>query len=156
MAIGDICNREVIIAYKQESLSDAIKLMRKYHVGDLVIVEDKRQGRSPVGILTDRDILISVIGENLDPDDIVIEDVMSCELLTAHTEDTLTDALASMRKKGVRRLPVVDDAYNLVGILTTDDIIGVFAEEIGNLAQLIHNEQENEASRTVYTEALAD
>lgn len=156
MSIGDICNREVIIAYKQENLEKAVRLMREYHVGDVIVVEERDGGRVPVGILTDRDILISVIGEDIEPRDISIEDVMSFELLTGHVDDSLLESLARMRQKGVRRLPVVDGRGELVGILTMDDIIDVLAEEIADLAGLIRNEQKREIGRAVDTGAPAD
>lgn len=151
MTIGEICSREVIVVYQEESLSDAIRLMRKHHVGDVVVVADKGGGRSPIGIVTDRDILISAVGEGLDPDDITIGDVMSFQLLTASTGDSVIDALRSMREKGVRRLPVIDSSHNLVGLLTMDDVIILLAEVIGDLASLVCNEREKEIARIVNT-----
>lgn len=149
MTIGELCNREVIVVQQNENLTDAVKLMREYHVGDLVVVEDKGIGQVPVGIVTDRDILIQVLGEDIDPNELTVGDVMTHEPVTALLDDGVQDSLKLMRKNGIRRLPVVDESRYLVGILTVDDIIDLLAEEIGDLAWLIRNEVDREISRTV-------
>ncbi len=61
MAVGEICNREVVIAEKTLSVVDAAQLMRTHHVGDLVVVEERAGRRLPVGIVTDRDIVVEVV-----------------------------------------------------------------------------------------------
>lgn len=149
MTIGELCNREVIVVQQNENLTDAVKLMREHHVGDLVVVEDKGIGQVPIGIVTDRDILIQVLGEDIDPNELTVGDVMTHEPVTAFLDDAVQDSLKLMRKNGIRRLPVVDDSGYLVGILTVDDIIDLLAEEIGDLAWLIRNEVDREISRTV-------
>lgn len=149
MTIGELCNREVIVVLQNENLTDAVKLMREHHVGDLVVVEDKGIGRLPVGIVTDRDILIQVLGEDIDPGELTVGDVMTHNPVTALLDDSVEDSLKLMRKNGIRRLPVVDESRYLVGILTVDDIIDLLAEEIGDLAWLIRNEVDREISRTV-------
>ena len=66
MSVGDVCNREVVIVNAGESVMDAVRLMRKHHVGDVVVVEDSNGRKVPKGILTDRDIVIEIIAENVD------------------------------------------------------------------------------------------
>lgn len=149
MSVGQVCNREVIIVKRHEGLVDAVKLMRKHHVGDLVVVEERSGKNVPVGIVTDRDILIRVVGEDLGLDEFAVEDVMTTDITTARESDEIPEALHRMREKGIRRLPVVDDKNHLKGILTADDIIDLMAEEIGNLAQLIRNEYHREIRQTV-------
>lgn len=149
MTIGELCNREVIVVQQRENIADAVKLMRQHHVGDLVVVEEKGLGRIPIGIVTDRDILIQVLGEDFSPDELTVGDVMTHEPVTGFIDDSVEDSLKLMRKNGIRRLPVVDESWYLVGILTVDDIIDLLAEEISDLAWLIRNEVDREISRTV-------
>ena len=151
MELGSICNREVIVALKQETVADAITLIRNHHVGDLVIIEHRGSAVVPVGILTDREILISVVAEGLDTTDLLISDIMSHELVTARADCAIEEGLKLMRHRGIRRLPVVGDDGELVGILSVDDIIDLMAEEIADLAALIRQEQAREIRRTTHT-----
>lgn len=147
MNVGEICNREVIIINQDGSIQEAIALMREHHVGDVVVVEERDGERYPVGILTDRDIVVEILAEGVDMDAVAIKDVMSYQLLQVRERDDITDALKLMRSKGVRRLPVVDERGVLAGILSVDDIIDVLAEELMDLATLIRREQLKEQLR---------
>jgi CBS domain-containing protein len=149
MNVAEICSREVVVMDSSESLREAVRLMREHHVGDVVVTE-QRVGRAvPIGILTDRDILIEVIAQDVPLDSLAVSDVMSLDLLTVGEDRSETDALLSMRSKGVRRAPVVDGEGTLVGIVTIDDVIEVLAEELGNIAALIGREQALERKRRV-------
>ena len=108
MSIGEICNRETVFTTKDSSISQAAQLMREQHVGDLVVVEEKGGRRIPVGILTDRDLVIEILAKDVDMNTVTVGDVMSNELLTARESDGLYETLQRMRAKGVRRVPVVD------------------------------------------------
>ncbi|OGT22116.1 MAG: histidine kinase [Gammaproteobacteria bacterium RBG_16_57_12] len=145
MSIGDICNREVIVIQKHESLQDAVELMRAHHVGSLVVVERKGKMNLPVGIITDRDIVIEVIAEKVDSNSVTVGDVMSDDLLIARETDDVLDTLQQMRDRGVRRLPIVDLHGGLVGILSADDLLDVISEQIADLVKLIAKEQRREA-----------
>ncbi len=149
MSVGDICNREVICVERHVDLEDAVRLMRKHHVGDLVVVEERDGARYPVGIVTDRDIVVRVIGLGLPLEEFSIEDVMTHDLATALESDPVPETLRRMREKGVRRLPIVNENNQLTGILTADDMINMLAEDISNLAQLIRNQYHREVRRTV-------
>ena len=118
MSVGEICNREVVIAEKDSSVTDVVKLMREYHVGDVVIVEKHDGVNVPVGILTDRDIVIEVLAENVALDAVTAGDIMSYDLLVAREGDGIEDAINLMRKKGIRRLPVVNEQGALEGVIT--------------------------------------
>ncbi len=149
MNVGEICSREVIVMDRGESLREAVRLMRENHVGDVVITENRAGKAVPVGILTDRDILIEVVAQDVPLDSLAVSDVMSFELLTVRDDETETDALAAMRRAGVRRAPVVDAGGALVGIVSVDDVIEVLAEQLGNIAALISREQQQERQRRV-------
>ena len=149
MAVGEICNREVVIAKKTLSVVDAAQLMRQHHVGDLVVVEEKNGRRHPVGIVTDRDIVVEVVAAGVNPDALKVGDIMGPEVATVRESEGLFEALRYMRDKGVRRMPVVDREGGLVGILTLDDLLSLLAEEMSELAKLVSHERQREAtSRT--------
>ncbi len=144
MRVGEMCVRDVVIVDKEGSILDAAQLMREFHVGDVVVVE-QRHGRSvPIGILTDRDIVIELIAEEVGFDAVAIKDVMSFKLITADEDESLDEAIERMRDHGVRRLPVVDGAGALVGVLGADDLIDLSAEQLVNLVSLINKEHKHE------------
>jgi len=146
MTIGKVCNREVVFIHAQASIPVAARLMREYHVGDLVVIKEKTGKRVPIGIITDRDIVLEVIAEGVDMDDVNVGDIMSNNLVTARESDGLLETIKVMRAKGIRRLPVVNDDNELVGILSVDDLIDLFSEQIVDLARLIAREQGREKS----------
>lgn len=147
MKTGDVCNREVVFIQRDASVFEAAALMREHHVGDLVVVEEQNGRRAPVGILTDRDLVLEVIAEGVDLGGVVVGDIMSFELVTAGEDDDLFDTLKRMRLKGVRRLPVVDRGGALVGIVTVDDLLDLLAEQVSDLARIIQREQTRERER---------
>ena len=144
MLVGKICNREVVFVEQETSIAEAARLMREHHVGGLVVVKEKLGKRIPVGIVTDRDIVIEVIAEGVEMGDITVGDIMSDQLVTARESDDLLETIKMMRAKGIRRLPVIDDDNELAGILTVDDLIDLFSEQIADLARLIAFEQKRE------------
>jgi CBS domain-containing protein len=144
MTTGQVCNREVVFIHKQASIPEAARLMREYHVGDLVVIKEKTGKRVPVGIVTDRDIVLEVIAEGVGMDDINVGDIMSDNLVTARESASLLETIKVMRAKGIRRLPVVNDDNELVGILSVDDLIDLFSEQIVDLTRLISREQDRE------------
>lgn len=145
MAVGEICNREVVVTEKALSVVDAAQLMRKHHVGDLVVVEEKDGSRRPVGVVTDRDIVVEVVAAGVNPEALTVGDIMSPEVATVREGEGLFEALRYMRDKGVRRMPVVDREGALVGILTLDDLLELLAEEMAELAKLVSHERKREA-----------
>ena len=144
MPVGEICNRDVVVVGKDSPTQEAIMLMREYHVGDVVVIEQRNGVNYPVGILTDRDIVIELLAEDVPVDSVTVGDIMSYELLSVTEEDSIEDAINLMRKKGVRRLPVVNEDGALEGILTMDDLIDLIAEQMKDLAGLITKEQKRE------------
>ena len=123
---------------------EAARLMREKHVGDVVVVEERAGERFPVGILTDRDIVVQLVAAGIALDAVSIGDAMSFELATAREEDGLLDTIRQMQLKGVRRLPVVDAHGALVGILSVDDVLELISEQLSGLVTVITREQERE------------
>jgi len=144
MRVGEICIRDVVIVDKEGSIFDAAQLMREFHVGDVVVVEERDGRTAPIGLLTDRDIVVELIAEEVDFNAVAIKDVMSFKLITATEDESLDDAIERMRDHGVRRLPVVDAAGALVGVLAADDLVDLSAEQLVSLVRLVSNEQRHE------------
>lgn len=146
MSMAAICNRRVVMIGAEESVLEAATLMREQHVGDVVVTRSNGR-RIPVGIITDRDITISVVAPGLDPKLITVGDVMQRQLVTAPVTQGMQETVQQMRAKGVRRLPLVDDGGALVGIVTLDDLLQLLAEEFHELARLIDQERAVEEHR---------
>jgi CBS domain-containing protein len=146
MSVGEICNRNTVVATEDSSIAEVARLMREHHVGSVVIVEPGVRPK-PVGIITDRDLVVEIMASDIDPQRVVVGDAMSFDLVTAQEQDDIWDTLQVMRGKGVRRIPVVDNRGELAGILSIDDVLDYLAEQLSDLVQLIDREQVKEARR---------
>lgn len=141
---GDICTRNVIFAYKSMSVGEAARLMREQHVGSLVVVDEVDGGRAVVGMLTDRDIVTCLVAKDFNPALVRVADAMSTDVVCARPADSIFDLLSSMRRKGVRRIPVVDAKSLLVGLVALDDVLEIVAEELRLLVQAIDSGRKRE------------
>ncbi len=144
LTTGEICTRHVTVAFKRTPLNGAARLMRENHVGCLVVVDDVAGLQTVVGILTDRDIVTAVVAVDLDPALLLVEDVMTTDLIIAREDDSLIDLMHSMRRKGVRRIPVVGAQGELVGVVTLDDVLDILAQQLGLLVSAINSEGQRE------------
>jgi CBS domain-containing protein len=144
MPIGEVCVREVLVADRATTVQEAAKLMRQHHVGDLVVVDAPNGRRVPKGIVTDRDIVISVVATKLDPAVFTLGDLVTGELVTARDDQGIFEAIQLMRSSGIRRMPIVDGQGSLVGIVSVDDLIQLLGEELSELGKLISREQARE------------
>jgi CBS domain-containing protein len=152
MTAGEYCNREVIITEQNVSVTEAAMLMRQHHVGDLVVVEKQGDKTLPIGIITDRDIVVEVVAQKADPDLLIIKDIMHTGLITVDEKVSLLDTLALMQSQGVRRIIVVDAQASLQGLLSADDAIELIAEAMNNLTKLVKREitrEEKERSQRI-------
>lgn len=140
MLVGEFCNREVVIVDRATTILEAAKLMRSQHVGNLVVTDNRNDQQIPVGILTDRDIVVELLAEEVELDKVSVGDAMSYELVSVKEQDGLLDTIETMRDRGIRRLPVVDEVGALVGIVTMDDLIELLAEQLNDLVRLVSNE----------------
>jgi CBS domain-containing protein len=145
MNIGEICTRTVVVAKRETVLTQAARLMREQHVGSLVVVDESGRGRVPVGIVTDRDIVVAVVAEGVDPRKITVGDVMRPEMVSVVEDDSVFDALRLMRARGIRRIPVRASGGTLAGIVTIDDVLEIVAKQLGDLVHAIATEQSREA-----------
>lgn len=141
MNAGELCNREVVFVYRDTRLVEAARLMREHHVGSLVVVVERLSERVPVGIVTDRDIVIAVVAKELDPRTLTVADVLTDSLVTVREQDDVSDALRVMREAGIRRVPVLSRSGALAGILTLDDVLELMAEEMNDFARTMVKER---------------
>ncbi len=144
MSIGEICNREVVYINRDVTVNAACKLMRHYHTGSLVVVDEVGGKRVPVGILTDRDVVVEIDAMDLDAKVITAGDIMSSQLVTVAESHGVMETIELMRFKAVRRMPVVDTDGRLIGIVTIDDLLEVLAEELTGIARIVAREQSHE------------
>lgn len=142
--IREICKHEVACVMREATVQTAAKLMRHYHVGTLVVVDSMEGRRLPVGIITDRDIVIEVSAVDLDAKTITVGDIMLPELVSVREDEGLLQTVEIMRCKGVRRLPVVDGTGNLTGIVSIDDLFEALAGQMAEMARVLGRERENE------------
>ena len=143
MDIGRICTRKVATVREADDLTAAAELMREDHVGYLVVVEPGPAGASvkPIGVLTDRDIVVSVVSRQTDPRSLRVGDIMTPHPVVAEEGLSVDSALVQMRKHGVRRLPVVASDGHLVGVVSLDDVLEALAGELQNVVASMRNER---------------
>jgi len=142
MNVAEICKGDVITVRELDELSTAARLMREKHVGYLVVVEPNPANAHlrPVGVLTDRDIVVSVVAQDTNPRSLKVGDIMTRQPVVAGEESSIASALQDMRRIGVRRLPIVGRAGQLVGVLSLDDVLDALASELNDAAGSIRNE----------------
>lgn len=144
MPISECCSREVVSCNSDTTLEQAAALMRKHHIGALVVLDRSSEPGQPVGMLTDRDIVIETVAVGLDVPTFTAGDVMSTPLTTVTEDSGFVEALRVMRSRGVRRLPVVNAKGSLVGVVTADDILLILATEISLLARAAGEQRDHE------------
>lgn len=145
MSVGAFCTRIVVFLGQDESVVEAAKIMRERHTGSVVVVADARRGAfDPVGMITDRDIVVEVVAEEVDLNSVTVKDVMSANPIVVRETDSLSDTLKRMSARGVRRVPVIDAGGQIVGVLSVDDIISLLASELNDIDSVLLREQERE------------
>ena len=144
MNVGEYCKRAVIAIASSSDAADAAKLMRQQHVGFLIVHREGDELRKPVGVLTDRDLVLGVMARDVDPHAVTVDDVMSRKPLTANEADELSEVLQAMRLAGFRRVPVVDARGALSGIMAIDDAIDVVTGLMCDIAGSIKSGQRQE------------
>ncbi len=131
MPISECCNPGVVCCEAGIPIPQLAAMMRRHHVGDVVVVENSEpERRLPLGIVTDRDIVIETLAVDLDVSVFTAGDIMSTPLVTVRDDAAFVDALRLMRDHKIRRLPVVDAGGILVGIVTVNDIISLLSTEL--------------------------
>jgi signal-transduction protein with cAMP-binding, CBS, and nucleotidyltransferase domain len=150
MKTGQACNRNTVYIGADASAVDAARLMRKHHVGDLVITQPHADSRTPIGIITNRDLVLEVIATEIDRDAVTVADLFASDrLFTASVDDELEDTIEEMKRRGVRRMPVLERDGSLAGILTMDDVLALISDQLSAIVRLVSHQQNIESNRRV-------
>lgn len=136
MAIQDICSKSVVTVERDEKIKKVAELMRRHHVGSIIVTEIRRGKCIPVGMVTDRDIVVEIVAKGVDVEQVTAEDIMSRDLTAVKNSTGIFDVLKTMRRSGVGRAPVVDSRGDLVGLISTDDFVGMLADELNQVSKL--------------------
>lgn len=136
MRIADICTRSVVTCKRNASVLDVARLMRDCHVGDVIVVDEVEGRPIPVGIVTDRDLVVAILAEGIGAEGLCAGDLIVNELITAFESELVYDAIWHMRSKGIRRLPIINAQCHLMGVLTADDVTRFLAEELASVARI--------------------
>ncbi|MBN9226368.1 MULTISPECIES: CBS domain-containing protein [Legionella] len=149
MRVGEYCNRNVVVINGNESVKNAAELMRSYHVGDLVLVEEHDSQKIPIGIVTDRDLVIEVMAAGVKPESLLVRDILTEPFRCVFENDSLFDALEIMHSPKIRRLPVINYDKTLIGIITLDDFIEILTETMGQIVNVVKLQQKKEARQRI-------
>jgi CBS domain-containing protein len=146
MDIGKICNRNVVTAREADELTRAAQVMREKHIGYLVVVKPSIEDGTvtPIGVITDRDIVVTVVAREINPRSLTVGDVMTRQPAVVDEATSLSTTLQLMRRIGVRRLPAIGRGGVLVGVLSLDDVLDAMAGEMTDVAGSIRHERKME------------
>jgi len=132
MPVKDLARSDTVTADPETPVAELAATMDEENVGSVLITTDG----TPVGIVTDRDLTVRVLGAEADPTTRTAEDVMTDELCTIESNAGFYEATSLMAEHGVRRLPVCE-GETLVGIITADDLTELLADEQQQLGDVI-------------------
>ena len=145
MRVVELATRNVSTIRAGASVLEAAKMMRENHVGTVVIVGSSRSMLAPIGLLTDRDIVVGAIAQGVrDLDALKVEDIAAQELIVADAEQDAGEVARVMLSSGVRRVPVVNAMGALVGIVSYDDLMAHMSEELAELSRLFSRQRRRE------------
>jgi CBS domain-containing protein len=129
--VGKVCSRPVVVTRPDDTIEATARLMRMRNVGAVVVVSNG----SPIGLLTDRDVAVDVVGRGKDPTTTPVREVMKKLPTVIQEEAEIFDVARIFATKGVRRLPVVNKVGKLVGIISLDDILMLLGGQMGQIAE---------------------
>jgi CBS domain-containing protein len=144
MLLKDLCTPDVVYCSPELRVLGAAILMRQRHVGDLVVVNDPDGDQTPIGMITDRDIVVEVLGKELDPRTVTVREIMRAPSVIARDTEDAAQAFERMKVHGVRRIPVMNEHRKLVGIVCLDDLLRQLAADANTLAEIVTREQRHE------------
>ena len=144
MLLKEMCTAGVVCCGLKTTALEAARLMRHKHVGDVVVVDNPEEKGIPLGIVTDRDLVVQVLGRDLDPAKTTVGGLMRKPIVIAHEAEDTSEVIARMRSHGVRRIPVVAREGEVVGIVTLDDLLRQCVADAGSLVDIMNKAQSNE------------
>ena len=140
MTIASICTHKVITVDREIDIFAAARVMRENHIGYLIVTDSRSGGSTPIGVITDRDIVVKVMAKDVDPHTLTVGDVMTPEPLTAADDDGISETLRRMRRMGVRRVPVVGPGGKVSGVLSIDDVLNHVVRQLSDVSGSVRNE----------------
>lgn len=140
MFISSVCTSHVQTCRQDASILEVAQQMRIANVGDVVIVEDRNGQPVPIGVVTDRDLIIHIMAMHLDPTETTVMSIPRRKLITAYEGEQLEVATQRMRWSGIRRIPLVDSGGALIGIICLDDIVSSLAITLQQVLCIGHNQ----------------
>ncbi|MDR3606636.1 MAG: CBS domain-containing protein [Oligoflexia bacterium] len=147
MSLKKIATQNVVTVSPETTVLEAAQRMRELHVGDVVVVKRDGAKKVPIGILTDRDIVVSTVALGVAPGAIAVEEVMLPILVMAKITDNLYHVLNLMKEHGVRRVPLVNAAGLLEGVVSVEDITALLASELADVVKIKERQHKIETER---------
>jgi CBS domain-containing protein len=144
MLLKEVCTPEVACCGPLTTTLTAARLMRERHVGDLVVVADPDRDSTPLGLVTDRDIVVEVLAKERDAKSTPVQEIMRKPLVVARADEEVSEAIARMKKHGVRRVPVIGEHGRLAGIVCLDDLLRHLVTQTAALVGVLSSEQDHE------------
>ncbi len=141
--LKDFATAQVAVVEPETSALVVARLMRQHHIGALVVVA-AGGGNRPVGIVTDRDLVLELMSEGLDPEVFTAGDIMSVDLVLANPEMDAMDAVQLMKTHRLRRIVIADPSGALAGIVTMEDLLLLLTRELANLTSGIAGARDRE------------
>jgi CBS domain-containing protein len=147
MLLEKIGTKNVVTVSATSTIEEASKIMRECHVGDLVVTQKTGNRIRPVGIITDRDIVVSVCAFGVAPWNANVGDIMIAPFVMASIADSMDHILNLMQEHGVKRIPLENAEGDLVGIVSSDDLTRYLASELNVIGKILPRQKEMEARR---------
>ena len=150
MPISDLCSKKPVTVQSRESVRNAARLMKKKHVGTLIVTKGDGKNARPIGVITDRDLVVKVMAKGKKDTKCKVKDVMTSKLVSAKKGIGVYEAIELMQKKEVRHLIVVDKSDQLCGIISTDDLVQMLGQEISGIGKLYESQVKHESQAQVH------
>lgn len=146
MRVGDICTKNAVTVTASTRVRSAAETMRDEHVGDVVVTKDDK--RLPIGILTDRDIVLALASRGDDAlGDVPVGEIMTKAVIVASEHDEIDEVLSNMKANGVRRVPVIDRRDDVIGVLAYDDLVAYYSKQLATLSKVVGAEIARETTK---------
>ncbi len=137
MGLVKCCREQVVTVSLDTPAVDVARIMGEKNVGSVVVISGDNR---PAGILTDRDLTVRVMAQEKNPGRVRAEEIMTKDVITFQDSMGIYEAIRKMTDEGIRRMPVVDDAGKMIGIVTMDDMIRMLGEEMATIAKNIEKQ----------------
>ena len=157
MDIGSLCKHDVVTVLASATLQDAARLMRERHVGALVVTSAAGAGAKVLGLVTDRDLVVDAMARGADASTTPVSGLVSGQTVAVPDAMGLSEAIATMRRAGVRRLLVTTPQRRLAGVVSLDDLLVACAGDLQALSETVRHgfAREAELKRPLRDDGIA-